>query len=117
MDFKFIKTAYLEEVCAGSKEIIIDMIDIFKGQVAEFNAEMKRLYKLGSYYELGLLAHKAKSSVAIMGMGDLAGKLKDFELKAKEGLETELYPDYIADFEKQTRMGLEELDFYLNTLE
>ena len=117
MNLKLINTSYLEEVCAGSKEIIADMISLFRDQVTEFNSELNRLFSEGNYYDLGLLAHKAKSSVAIMGMEELAASLKDFELKAKEGLEPELYPGYIRDFEEQTRIGLEELETYLSTLE
>ena len=117
MKLKVINTEYIEEVCAGSKEIMVDMINIFRTQVSEFNTEMKKLYDEGNYYDLGLLAHKAKSSVAIMGMEDLARKLKDFELKAKEGIEPDKYSSYIDDFENQTREGLKELEIYQNSLE
>ena len=38
---------------------------------------MKSLLAEKNYNSLGLLAHKAKSSVAIMGMNDLADMLKN----------------------------------------
>ena len=116
MQFKIIDISYIEEVCGGSSELISEMIDIFREQVSEFNKEMKSLYKSKKYYDLGLLAHKAKSSIAIMGMNDLADKLKELELNAKEGIKIETYSDYISDFMDQTGEALKELDSYLETL-
>lgn len=114
---KIINVSYLEEVCGGSKEIISEMIGIFKDQVIEFNDEMSKLLEEKNYYDLGLLAHKAKSSLAIMGMEDMTMKLKDLELKAKTGKEADTYPDYISDFKAQTDIAITELDIYLNNLE
>ena len=116
MKFKTIDISYIEEVCGGSSELISEMIDIFREQVCEFNNEMKQLYEAKKYYDLGLLAHKAKSSIAIMGMNDLAGKLKELELNAKEGIKIDTYSDYISDFKNQTGEALKELDTYLETL-
>ncbi len=116
MKFKTIDISYLEEVCGSSSELISEMIDIFREQVFEFNNEMKQLYEDKKYYDLGLLAHKAKSSIAIMGMNDLADKLKELELNAKEGIKIETYSDFITDFKNQTEEALKELDTYLETL-
>ena len=114
---EIINVSYLEEVCGGSKEIVSEMIGIFKDQVTEFYDEMSKLLEEKNYYDLGLLAHKAKSSLAIMGMEDMAMKLKDLELKAKTGEKTDTYPGYISDFKAQTNIAITELDFYLNSLE
>ena len=65
---------------------------------------------------LGLLAHKAKSSVAIMGMNDLAVMLKTFELQAKEEKESELYESYITRFKTETEAAITELDDLVNNL-
>jgi len=116
MEFKKVNVEYLNEVCDNSPGLIREMIDIFRSQVVEFKDEMERLFSAGEYYDLGLLAHKAKSSVSIMGMEDLALRLKELEKKAKEGVETEKYRDYIDNFDKQTRQAVGELDSYLETL-
>jgi HPt (histidine-containing phosphotransfer) domain-containing protein len=57
-----------------------------------------------------MLAHKAKSSVAIMGMSDLATILKTLELQAKEGKELEKYQSYIDRFRTDTAEAIKELD-------
>ncbi|MFO7850985.1 MAG: Hpt domain-containing protein [Bacteroidota bacterium] len=116
MEFKIINVSYIEEICDNSPELITEMINIFREQVLEFSGELKKLYQEKKYYDLGLLAHKAKSSVLIMGMDEMADKLKELELKAIEGVKTESYGDYIKQFDYQTGEALKELDDYLKML-
>ncbi len=116
MEFKFIKVDYIEEVCDNADELIREMAGIFRDQVDEFGNEMKQLHDNKKYYDLGLLAHKAKSSVAIMGMDDLAHKLKELELNAKEGIKPETYHVLIEEFSRQTKEAMKELDIYLESL-
>jgi len=114
VEFKFINTEYLETVSGGDRSIARELVEIFRAQVVEFAGEMKNLLAAGDYYSLGLLAHKAKSSIAIMGMNDLASMLKTFELDAKESRGTEKYESYISRFEQETSVAVTELDYYLN---
>ena len=95
---------------AGNKELVIEMIGIFKQQAVEFVEEMNTLNNEKRYEELGKLAHKAKSSISIMGLDELATDLKTFELNAKAGIETEKYPEFIARFEAETSEAIVELD-------
>lgn len=95
---------------AGNKDLILEMIGIFKSQVVEFNEGMDTLYQNKDYEQLGRLAHKAKSSISIMGLNELATDLKSFENLAKAGEQIEKYPEFIANFKKVTADALEELD-------
>ncbi|MCK7529729.1 MAG: hypothetical protein MZV63_01050 [Marinilabiliales bacterium] len=45
--------------------------------------EMKLLLGQGKYLELGLLAHKAKGSVTVMGMDDTSKMLKELRTTHK----------------------------------
>ena len=109
-----INTTYLESVSGGDIEIMREIINIFKAQIPEFLSEMKSLLVKEDYYNLGLLAHKAKSSIAIMGMDDLAVMLKEFEINARGNLNPQKYDFYILKFEKDTTEAIIELDRYLN---
>lgn len=113
MEYKVISTAYLESITGGDPGIIEEIVTIFKGQVPEFTNEMTDLYKKEAYYDLGLLAHKAKSSVAVMGMESTAVMLKTFELQAKAGENKEAYQGYIDQFISDTTQALNELNQYL----
>lgn len=114
MNYKFINVEYLESVSGGDMSIASELVTLFREQVKDFNKEMFSLLAAKDYYNLGLLAHKAKSSVAIMGMSDLATMLKKFELQAREGKETEEYQRYIERFKADTGEALKELDEYIN---
>jgi HPt (histidine-containing phosphotransfer) domain-containing protein len=114
MDYKFINTEYLEMVAGGDSDLLQELISMFRDQVTEFNSEMKILLREKNYHTLGNLAHKAKSSVAIMGMDSLANMLKNFELQAKEDKNIDKYESYISRFESDTKSALEELDTLIN---
>jgi len=114
MNYSLINTEYLDSVSGGDNEIIIEIVGIFREQVVEIYNEMKSLLDKKNYHSLGMLAHKAKSSVAIMGMNDLTLMLKTFELQAKEGKSPEEYINYISRFQKETAEALVELDDFIN---
>lgn len=117
MKFKFINTEYLDSVSGGDPAIVKELVALFKGQVVEFSFEMNSLFQENNYKSLGMLAHKAKSSVAIMGMAELAELLKSFELEAKEGKNPEKYESYINRFSHDTRMAVGELDELIRNLQ
>jgi len=68
----------------------------------EFTSGMEEHLKKKEYELLGKLAHKAKSSISIMGLNELAAELKNLELIAKAGKDTEKYPVIIDKFKKET---------------
>jgi HPt (histidine-containing phosphotransfer) domain-containing protein len=115
MDYKFIKTDYLESVTGGDPEIIHEIVALFKEQSVEIFNEMTSLYSESNYNALGLLAHKAKSSVSIMGIENLSNMLKTFEIQARAGEESHLYPSYIRRFREETDAAVLELEDFINT--
>ena len=117
MDYKYINSEYLDSVSGGDNETFFEIVAIFREQVAEFHNDMISLLSMKDYYNLGLLAHKAKSSVAIMGMSDLAAMLKTFELQAKEGKEAEKYESYVSKFRNDTSEALKELDDLISNMQ
>jgi HPt (histidine-containing phosphotransfer) domain-containing protein len=100
---------YLESMAGGDEEIIQELKDLFIAQVPEFIDNLKKHLKEEDFIELGKEAHKAKSSVLIMGMEELAKDLKNFQLIAIAGIDKETYPYYIQKFEEQCLQAIEEL--------
>lgn len=101
---------YLRNMSAGNKELVVEMIDIFKEQITEFCEGMDNYLKNKEYESLGRLAHKAKSSISIMGLNELADELKKFETLAKAGQEVEKYPIFIQKFKDETFEATQELE-------
>ncbi len=112
-----IDLSYLREMSGSNKELILEMISIFTSQVKDFANEMDNLLQTGQYEALGKLAHKAKSSVSIMGLNDLARKLKDLENSAAERKNIESYGEVIELFKNTTEEAVKELDIVKQNLE
>ena len=107
--------SYLESMTEGDAGLISEMIEIFSTQVIEFGNLMEDYLGRKDWQELSKLAHKAKSSLAIMGMTALAGKLRDLERLAKEEREVHTFPEYIDLFNTASRNAVTELNNYLTT--
>ena len=103
---------YLQTMSGGDKILIHEMIDIFIDQIKEIEEGMKVNLEERNYDFLGKLAHKAKSSVAIMGMNSLAKKLKELELLTVKSHKSDKYPDYIKLFSTETKEAIIELREY-----
>lgn len=110
MDYKFINPEYLDSVSGGDPDIILEIVTMFREQSLEITREMRSHYQNGNWKSLGALAHKAKSSVEIMGMSNLGSMLRTWEFQAKEGKNTELYDSYISRFSQETDAAVKELD-------
>jgi len=100
---------YLKTITDGDSVIIQEMKDLFITQVPEFIENLNRLLKEGKYIELGKEAHKAKSSVVIMGMEELGKDLKNLQLATIAGTNRDTYAQYVKKFEVQCLGAVEEL--------
>ena len=105
--------SYLESMAEGDPGLIREMIGIFSTQVAEFSSLMQVHLEKKDWQELGKLAHKAKSSVAIMGMKELAEKLNELEILTQDGRQVQSYPGYIDLFLAASEDAVNELNIYL----
>jgi len=108
---------YLKTMSGEDPELMTEMIEIFIAQVEEFKNDLQTLHDKGEYSELGKMAHKAKSSVAIMGMEVLADKLKELELLTKENKKTESFQNYISLFNSECDEAIVELKHFQNNID
>jgi len=106
---QIVNLTYLDDMSGGNKKVMKEMINIFISQVSEFAEEMKDLNNKKEYFKLGNLAHKAKSSISIMGMKNLAKELKEFELLAKEEKDINKYEKFINHFKQLCKQAIDEL--------
>jgi HPt (histidine-containing phosphotransfer) domain-containing protein len=109
--------SYLREMSGGNQSLVLEMIDIFKSQVKEFTEGLETHYENKEFEQLGRLAHKAKSSISIMGLNDLATDLKTLELLAKAGERQEKYLQIIDKFKFETLEAVTELDEITKNIE
>ncbi len=112
---KLIDLSYVKAMAGDSTELVNDMINIFISQIPDFISEMKSYHQDKNWTKLSLIAHKAKSSLAVMGMEKQASSLKELELKSKDGVDADQYSDYIRSFENDCQAAIIELQDILNS--
>lgn len=93
----------------GDSKFIQEMIELFREQIDEYKIVMPDLLKQERYDDLSKIAHKAKSSVAVMGMTKVAELLKELEIMAHGGTDVEKYGPMIDEFLEQSQLALKEL--------
>jgi HPt (histidine-containing phosphotransfer) domain-containing protein len=96
--------------------LIRELIEIFIAQVEELGTGMEDANARRDFEKLGKLAHKAKASIAIMGMGRLSKKLKEFEKRISKGIKADQYPVFISFFKEECHEAAEELRIYRDTI-
>jgi HPt (histidine-containing phosphotransfer) domain-containing protein len=101
---------YLKTMSGGDSKFIREMIDLFREQIEEYKSIMPDLLQKKDYDGLSKIAHKAKSSVAVMGMSEVAELLKDLEILAHDEKEVEKYESMISHFLAQCTLAINELE-------
>ena len=104
---------YLKSITEANDAMMRELITIFKEQVAELSVALKDAYDKQDWDNLSKLAHKAKSTVAVVGINDLAAELKNLELWAHERKNTESYAKIVEKFIFVCKEALNELKEYL----
>lgn len=107
---------YLKEITGGESSIVREMVEMFFDQVGEFKANLRKYLEDENWTDLGKEAHKAKSSVLIVGMEELGKNLKKLQLLTEEEKEINTYPDFVKMFEEQCDAALIELQEELDSL-
>ena len=108
--------SYLKEITGGENSIVVEMVEMFIDQVNEFKENLNNYLNDKNWVDLGKEAHKAKSSVLIVGMEELGKNLKKLQLLTEEEKEIETYPDYVKMFVEQCDAAVIELQNELKNL-
>ena len=106
---------YLQQMTGNDSEMMKEMIELFLHQLSELQVDIEFLVGNESWFELSRLAHKIKSSALVMGVEQMAHDMKELELLAKEGKDTEKYPDYIARLKTMIEITEKELRPFLDS--
>jgi len=101
---------YLKTMSGGDSKFIREMIDLFREQIMEYKSIMPEMLQNKDYDGLSKIAHKAKSSVAVMGMTQVAELLKELEILTHEQKEVERYKPLITHFLEQSELAITELE-------
>ena len=109
-----IDLSYLENMSSGDIGLMKEMISIFKEQVPEFVSEMKTHLQNNDLKSLASVAHKAKSTISIIGLTDLIVELKIFEENVLNSVSTDSYLKFIQNFESTCNKAVIQLDVIIS---
>jgi len=112
----FTNLNYLRTITEGDVETMREITELFIEQVPEFIENLNKHLSDQQYAELGKEAHKAKSSVMIMGMEELGHDLKSLQLATIAGTKEETYARHVKRFETECLAAVEELRLALTKL-
>jgi HPt (histidine-containing phosphotransfer) domain-containing protein len=113
----FTNLNYLESITEGDTASMCELIQLFIEQVPEFIANLKKHLSEGQYLELGKEAHKAKSSVMIMGMENLSHDLKTLQLDTISGIRKDTYAQHVHRFEIECLAAVDELNLAMSKMQ
>ncbi len=109
-EYKLIDLSYLEQVCGGNKAMVLKMIDLFVDQTPKQVEGMQRYLKEENWQEFFNVAHKAKSSLAMMGVKSLQRSMENLEDYSKNRRELESIPDILKHVEETCQLILKEIE-------
>lgn len=101
---------YLKTMSGGDSKFIREMIGLFREQIDEYKSIMPEMLREKDYEGLSKIAHKAKSSVAVMGMTQVADQLKELEILTLEKKEVNRYEPLVTYFLEQCELAVIELE-------
>ena len=97
-DFKFIDPTHLDSVTDGDEKFKQELISVFVQQMPTLLVGLEKALQEKDYKQLSAIAHKTKSSVALMGIESLRADMAELEQKAKVGEDEECYKRIVANF-------------------
>jgi HPt (histidine-containing phosphotransfer) domain-containing protein len=75
--------SYLNQVFQGNKEMVNNIINLFLQQVPGYITEMEECVRKNEPMSLHPLAHKAKSSISMLGIKDMESDILKIEQDSK----------------------------------
>lgn len=113
---KLIDLSYLEQVCSGNKALVTKMIDLFIQQTPLQMAQMWEHATAGDWHKFFTVAHKVKSSLAMMGVRSLESSMENLEEYSKHKIKLDAVPDLLKHVESTCNHILKEIENSYRTL-
>lgn len=80
---------YLQQVFQGNDAMVRRILVAFEEQVPTYFSEMEKRWEAGRWRDLHPLAHKAKSSIGMLGMTHLHDRVVAIEKQSRSGANAE----------------------------
>ncbi|MDA3819720.1 MAG: Hpt domain-containing protein [Candidatus Delongbacteria bacterium] len=95
-------------------EVMQMMFDVFKKHYPDYFKEASECIERKDWANFGLVVHRAKSAVAIMGMEEIENELEEIEQQAVQGKNTDIYASHLDNILKKVKTGVEQIQQYVD---
>ncbi len=114
-NYKYIDLSYLKEI-TSNVNFILKMFNIFKSEFPKIEKNMHEAIQEKDYDELGKVAHKAKSSVSVLGMKKEADEMLKLEHNIKYQINNETFDSMAIAFLKNSKEAIKEIEIITEQL-
>lgn len=101
--------SYLNQIFQGNQEMINNIIQLFLEQVPQYIEEMVECVNQNDLISLHPLAHKAKSSIAMLGLKSIEQQVLQIEQDSKQHQNFEQLPNLVSDVKSECDLVYEQL--------
>lgn len=101
--------SYLNQIFQGNQEMINNIIQLFLEQVPQYIEEMVECVNQNDLISLHPLAHKAKSSIAMLGLKSIEQQVFQIEQDSKQHQNFEQLPNLVLDVKSECDLVYEQL--------
>ncbi len=101
--------SYLNQVFQGNQEMINNIIQLFLQQVPQYISDMERCVEGDDLIGLHPLAHKAKSSITMLGLRSMESNIIEIERRSREHRELETLPNLVVEVRSECEMVMTQL--------
>ena len=106
--------SYLNQVFQGNREMINNIISLFLQQVPDYIHEMEECVRKNEMLSLHPLAHKAKSSISMLGIRDLESDILQIEQDSKHLRNLEGLPELVFRVKEKSLVVYDQLQYELD---
>lgn len=86
---KLVDLSYLHELAGGSREFMVEMIEMFLEQTPGYFQQIREAIKEQNWKRVAEVAHKIKPTLAFMGIESARANIASIENKARSGQQLE----------------------------
>lgn len=97
-------------------ELMKEMFLVFKDKYQEYFDLLQIRYENNDWVGVSEIAHRAKSSVAIMGMETIREVFNEMETLASDGSEIKNFEDSLTKLHNEVEEAISQIEDYIQTL-
>lgn len=107
--------SYLNQVFQGNQDMINNIIQLFLEQVPQYIGEMEKCVERQDFISLHPLAHKAKSSIAMLGLKNMEQKVISIEEDSRKHRNQSGLEHLVKELRAECNLVHEQLSGLLDT--